>query len=295
MTLPEDVLADWASAPGDAKAQEAYRQIKVALQQSDLLKQREIDVYLQGSYRNRTHIRANSDVDVVAELQTPYSYDIDALSETQKAIFKAAYLDDPYGFVEFKRDVRQSLVDYFGQENVTDGNKCIKIRGNARRSNADALPCLEHRKVVGFSGQDWNYLQGIKFFTRDENRLVINWPKIHFRNGAKKNSKTNDRFKHLVRICKHMRDVLAEWDFPPSLAPSYFIECLLYNVPNNSFTTSYAVSLSTVLAYLEAVDLSTFVCVNEQDPLFGTDNGWNVDDARTFIEYLVGLNEVEVV
>ena len=58
----EELLSSWASPPGDAKAQEAYRQIQVALNNNAIIKTKTVDINLQGSYRNRTHIRADSDV-----------------------------------------------------------------------------------------------------------------------------------------------------------------------------------------------------------------------------------------
>src|SRR5690349_19020615 len=91
MALEEELLSSWAAAPGDAKAQEAYRQVQVALNRSSALNSKQVDIYLQGSYRNRTHIRADSDVDVVAELQSTFFYDIDSLPFQEKSLFHSEY------------------------------------------------------------------------------------------------------------------------------------------------------------------------------------------------------------
>jgi hypothetical protein len=138
MALTEDVLSSWAAPPGDAKAQEAYRQIQVALNNNTNIKTKTVDIYLQGSYRNRTHIRVDSDVDVVAELQSTFYFDIDSLPQQEKSLFHATYpSSSTYIFDNFKQDVGQALVDYFGAGNITEGNKCFKIKGNTQRSNAD--------------------------------------------------------------------------------------------------------------------------------------------------------------
>lgn len=48
------------------------------------------------------------------------------------------------------------------------------------------------------------------------------------------------------------------------LAPSYFIEGMLYNVPAAQFGGSEQTNFIDVLNWLRAADRSNFVCANEQ-------------------------------
>jgi hypothetical protein len=291
MALSEILLSGWASAPGDAQAQEAYGQVTSALEGNLALRSRTIDKYLQGSYRNRTHIRADSDVDVVAELQSTFSYNIDSLTASEKAYFDKSFPDSQYRFHDFKRDVLFALVEHFGESSVTEGNKCFKVAGNQKRSDADVLACLEHRKYTQFTAQKRAYIPGIKFYTKDESR-IINWPKEHYKKGAAKNQATDSTFKGLVRIFKHIRKLLVEvGGFDETRAPSYFIECLLYNVPNQYFGAAYSTCLNGALSFLQRASLSSFMCVNEIDTLFGEDNVWNVADAKAFIDSVITVNQ----
>jgi hypothetical protein len=74
------------------------------------------------------------------------------------------------------------------------------------------------------------------------------------------------------------------------LAPSYFVECLLYNVPDDRFVNSYNQTFSNILWYLYESDISTFVCQNEQTKLFGdTPEQWNTNDGKRFIQALITL------
>lgn len=297
MTISESQLETWAAPPGDAKAVEAHRQIREALENDPVLSKKTVDIYLQGSYRNRTHIRADSDVDVVAELSSTFSYDVDQLVPAQKALFETVYPGAAtYRFDDFKADVARALKHRFGEANVDDtGNKCLKVAGSSSRSPADVLACLEHRKYTSFTGYteaEQPYIPGIRFYTRRERMRIINWPKVHYSFGAEKNDETDEKFKHLVRIFKHLRRLLVESDIiPETRAPSYFLECLLYNVPNSYFDTTYSGSLRGALGYLQTANLSTFSCVNRLDALFGGPSGWSVEDARLFIQLVEAVNQ----
>lgn len=63
----EDKFTSWASPPGQTeqtKCDNAVSVIHNAIDASSALSSRAITVFAQGSYRNRTNVRADSDVDV---------------------------------------------------------------------------------------------------------------------------------------------------------------------------------------------------------------------------------------
>lgn len=287
MVISEQLLEMWASAPDDKPAQEAYRQIQEAVSKSPELQSKTIEVYLQGSYRNRTHIKENSDVDVVVELQSTFSPDTKALPPEDKRLFDSTHSDATYHFSDLRRDVELSLIRYFGEKNVDFGNKAITVTGNQGRSTADVIPCLEHRKYTSYRYDKKSYIPGIKFYTRRENIEIINWPKVHYKNGAAKNDRTKTMYKALVRICKNYRDFLvAEGHLVVGTSPSYFLECLVYNVPDNQFDSTYTVSLKGMTSFLKQANLNGFCCVNEQDYLFEPSKGWDINKARDFINWM---------
>ncbi len=291
--ISESLLSSWAAPPGDAQAQEAYKQVRTALGRSTDLTNKTVDIYLQGSYRNRTHIRADSDVDVVTELQSTFYYDISSLSTNEKSLFEKRFPGSAtYGYDELRQDTLNALVSYFGAGDVTEGNKCFKIKGNSSRSDADVLVCLEHRKYTSFTGRNGNKVSGIKFRTR-KGIWVINWPKVHYSNGAGKNDVTDGKFKETVRIFKNIRNFLIDQNLVgENNAPSYFLECLLYNVPNSYFGTTYTVCLEGALRYLKSTTLDNFVCVNEQVYLFKGSNGWNKQDAQNLLTHVEAVHQV---
>ena len=290
--LSESALSTFAAAPGDAKAQEAYRQVKFALEKYSNLSFRNVDIYLQGSYRNRTHIKEDSDVDVVAELQSSFYYNVDKLTQSEKSLFQEEFpTQAEYGFDSFKNDVRSALVSYFGDEKIREGNKCLKVTGNSQRSDADVLACLEHRKYINYTWDQKRYIPGIEFRTRDGKR-ILNWPKVHFKYGASKNKKTDNKFKGLVRIFKQLRNILVDANIiNENLAPSYFVECLLYNVTDNYYGDTYYECLTGAISFFQRSSFAGFLCVSEQDLLFNPNNGWNTSDAETLINSISAVNQ----
>ena len=66
------------------------------------------------------------------------------------------------------------------------------------------------------------------------------YPKQHSANCTAKHQGSGLWFKPMVRILKNMRTRLVQTGaIEASTAPSYFIEGLLYNVPNDNFDKTY--------------------------------------------------------
>ena len=54
-----------------------------------------------------------------------------------------------YSYADFKNDVEAALKSYFGAGSVTRGNKAFDVHANTYRVDADVVPCLEHRRLMG--------------------------------------------------------------------------------------------------------------------------------------------------
>jgi len=291
MPLSEDLLQAWSAPPGDTKAQAAYTQVKSALDSSCSLRSRTLDTYLQGSYRNATHIKEESDVDVIAELTSTFFFDEHYLSTSEKARFHAVYPQSgTYTYSEFKRDVGSALRSHFGDLAVTEGTKCFHVAPAPSRVAADILACLEHRTYITFPtyrDEESSYLPGIKFYD-PKLGWVINWPKVHYVNGVTKNTSTSQRYKPLVRVSKNLRDLLFEAGaIAKGSAPSYYLESLIYNAPDRLFAPSLSATASSAFLYLDSIDISGLKCVNGLDPMFGGANTWSIDQASRYIDLAV--------
>jgi len=67
----------------------------------------------------------------------------------------------------------------------------------------------------------------------------------------------------MVRILKNMRSRLVnDGVTAEGSAPSYFLEGLLYNVPNDKFGTSYGDTFVAAMNWILEADRKKFVCAN---------------------------------
>ena len=73
-------------------------------------------------------------------------------------------------------------------------------------------------------------------------------------------------------------------------APSYFIECLLYNVPDDRFGPGLAPTYLGILAWLKTARLNDFQCQNGLVPLFGRQREqWTGAKAQAFVKAMQAL------
>ncbi len=268
------------------------------LKQKGLVEGRDFEIYLQGSYKNTTNIRGDSDVDVVVQLNQVFEPETSELSLSEQILFTQTFLPTLYNWWDWRSDVLGALEADYGWSNVDDtGNKSLKLKKGSGRLAADIVPCLQYRHYQHFRSIFEPFVEGIKFYTRQENRSVINYPKLHYENGVVKNSltHTNGWYKPVVRLFKNARTRLVEQGLiTKDVAPSYFLECLLYNVPNEKFGQSYQLSYLQIvlwlMEYIQDASSSLFLCQNEQMPLFGDiPEQWSTENAKELITALIYL------
>jgi predicted nucleotidyltransferase len=292
MGIPEDQLNRWSQQGAQTTAKATHESIRTALSaDSSSIKGKEYEIFLQGSYKNDTNIRGDSDVDVVVKLTSTFSSNKDELPAEEQQLHKEAYRDATYSWTDFRRDVLESLRKYYGSL-VTEGNKSIKIAARPGTLNADVVVSCQYRKYRRFrSSTDNSYADGIIFWTRPDNNCIISYPKPHYDNVVEKNRLTNMQFKPSVRMFKNARTHLVDKGvISDALAPSYFIECMIFNVPNSKFDTSFRNTYCNVAKWLNEVEIKELYCPNNEIKLFGTDSRqWSVDSAKSFISHLIRL------
>ncbi len=168
----------------------------------------------------------------------------------------------------------------------------MKIQASGNRRSADVLVALQYRRYHRFrSLDDQKYDSGICFWTTGGTR-VANYPQQHSDNCTTKHQATASWFKPLVRVFKNVRaKLVSDGVIDAEVAPSYYIEGLLYNVPNEKFGASYEASFLNALNWLLKADRSQFVCANEQYYLLRDDPNvtWTAANCKAFLDAAVGL------
>ncbi len=266
MPIPESQLDIWAHQGSVTQSSNTYNTVKSVLESSDApYAKREFTVFLQGSYGNNTNIYAESDVDIVIQLTSVFSFHLGALPIEQQSIFyQANSCWVAYNLADFKREVLLHLQRKYGDA-VQISDKAIKIKANGSRRNVDVIVCMSFRNYQRFASvSDQQYVEGICFFN-SSNIQIANYPKNHLANLTVKHQRTNGWYKPMVRIFKNIRTSLVQQGMiVASDAPSYFLEGMLYNVPDMSFGGSYTNTAINSINWLCQTDRSRLVCANEQ-------------------------------
>jgi len=279
MPIPESQLKRWSHQGATTTAKQTHESIRSALDRYEWPRGKP-DVYLQGSYKNNTNIRGDSDVDVVVQLNSIFRHNEPG---TQLGFPSASYT-----WQDFREDVKTALINYYGKSRVREGRKTLKVETSYLP--ADVVVCIQYRKYPPYPKSEDDYTEGMTFYVPSESRWVVNYPKLHYDNGAAKNQRTNGWYKPTIRMFKNARTYLIERGAPQDLAPSYFLECLLYNVPDDKFGGTFQDTFYNVINWLLQADLSAFRCQNEQDQLFGgSPEQWSEDKAKRFLKYMVCL------
>jgi hypothetical protein len=114
------------------------------------------------------------------------------------------------------------------------------------------------------------YLAGVAI--NENGNIIYNYPEQHYDNGVRKSQNTNFNYKKTVRMFKNARnEAIKKRLLAKDNTPSYFLECLLYNVPDNCFTGNEYDIFKTVTQWLidNTHKFNSFKCQNEIHDLFG--------------------------
>ena len=294
MPIPSNQLETWSHPGSIIQSAQTYAAVKRALEAASApYTDRTFTVFLQGSYGNDTNIYAESDVDVVIRYDGAFYYDVSQLPAGQAAIRDQAFGPGDYPYDDFKRHVQTALTTAFGAAAVTAGTKAIKISANSSRRSADVVVAFEHLRYHRFiSTADDNHVTGISFFDSAGMR-IDNFPDQHSENLTAKHQATTNRFKPTIRMFKNMRKKLVDDNvIEAGIAPSYYIEGLLYNVPNDKFVWDESGRIYNILKWLEdTTDRSKFLCANEQYYLFweNSPTSWPKANGEAFINAVTQL------
>lgn len=291
--IPETQLDTWASQGSIKQSADTYGIIKNALESTGRpYADKASKVFLQGSYGNDTNVFRDSDVDVVIRMDAAHYRDTTRMTPPEVAAYNQAYPGGGFTLPDFKKLVVQHLYDKF-PNCVMPGNKAVEVLGNqSGRRDADVLVCAQLRRYYGFTAiGNERYVEGICFFLPDGTR-VDNFPERHSANCSLKHQKSGANYKPMVRIFKNMRNKMIEDRLiQEGLAPSYFIEGMLYNVPNGHFTNNYGDTFVQCFSWLQNTDRSTLLCAHGLDPLLakGSRTAWDPDHCTKFLEALAGF------
>ena len=289
MPIPESQLDTWSHQGSVTQSSSTYNAIKNVLESSSTpYADKNFRVFLQGSYGNDTNIYSESDVDVVICLDDCFHTDLASLTAYEKESYRSAFRDATYNHVHFKHDVLSVLTNHYGSA-VTAGDKAIAIDASGSRRKADVIVCIQFRRYFKFrSSIDSAYAEGICFWN-SKGEMIVNYPKQH----TAKHQATSSWMKPMVRVLKNIRSrMVIDGLIKSGIAPSYYIEGLVYNVPNGKLNSSYQDCVANTLNwYQQEAVKPDLVCANEQYYLLrdGHRTCWAQGNCDLFVQAAVTL------
>ena len=282
----EDKFRAWSQSPTQSeteRAENAETMVRKAIKASAKLDTRDIKVFRQGSYRNRTNIRRESDVDIGVLCFDTFFYENPPTTTAQSLGIGPS----TYQYSQFKNDVGDALKSYFGTNAVKRGNKAFDIKETSHHVEADVAAFFEHRRYAS----DGTYLSGVELVPDGGNASrIINWPEQHYENGNAKNNRTSRAYRALVRILKSLRCDMEDNNIA-SAKPitSFLCECLVWNVPDPDFAhPDFSGDLRAALISLYQNTQTDQPCsewgeVSELKYLFRPQQKWTRQEANDFV------------
>lgn len=285
MAISEQQLERWSHQGSIQQSAATYKAIKAVLHDPNApYNAKSYDSFLQGSYGNNTNIYADSDVDIAMMLTSTFYSDLSRLSEADERRYNENRIEATYSYNEFKIDVLVWLKKNFG-DGVRMGKKAIFIPASGNRRDADVLVCAKHMAYHTYESFDkassWD---GIVFWTSD-GTMIINYPKQHLENCTQKNKQTASCFKPNIRVLKNMRNAMIKNGFlNDGVAPSYFLEGMLWNVPGQNYVGGYQQTFENYMEWLRVCNLPDLMCANNIHYLLldGHPVCWSPKDYKTF-------------
>lgn len=237
------------------------------------------EIFLQGSYANNTNVKQNSDVDICVMYKNVFHYSMpDGYS------LDGSYTDSSLDYFDLRNTIKKALIKKFGSDRVIDKNKAIRILSNSYTTDADVVVAFQYRKY----SDSTKFQEGIYYKALD-NSIVINYPKIHIKNGNEKNVTTNYMYKKMVRIFKKiMYDMQDDNIYASKDVKGFVLECMVYNFPNDEMfkhiETKYTDNLQKMMNTFINESMNLWKEVNEIKWLFGIEKGKNESDYKDYIK-----------
>lgn len=286
MAALEDKLKGWTGPSSDTeqeKQERTVRMIREAVENHAVFKGCSLKVYAKGSYANNTNVRSDSDVDIAVQCTNLFYWE----EETSGAKVPSESYKGPWTPSALRSELKAALEAKFSGQVDSSGSTAFRINSSSARVEADVVPCFDFRYYFS-SG---TYLEGSKVFKTDGSSL-INYPEQQRTNGIAKNTRTNLRYKQAVRIMKRLENAMVDDDAHREV-PSFFIECLVYNVPDSilmrsTWTDTVKGIISHVFHELDGPEpdqeSARWPEVNQCKFLFAPGQKWSREDARAFVK-----------
>lgn len=284
----ETLLSTWikpSSADEQTQQDRAERMVITAIKAHRNLKTAGLKVYAKGSYPNNTNVRRDSDVDIAVQCTACQYYYYLPGKEPQEPT--SSVYEGEWTPTYLRSELQKALVEAFGSAAVSAGKIALTVSAvPGSRPSADVVPSFNY--VLYDDAYRISRREGACVFPKGKTQKIVNWPAQQLSNGRLKNTSTGGRYKRFVRALKNAENELVRLGRIEEL-PSYFMECLVWNVANltlqrgTSLSDGFRATLYELWDCLNNGATSEWTEPNRNKYLFRSSQSWSAADAKAIV------------
>ena len=250
---------------------------------------KDVSIYLQGCYACKTNTKFQSKIEVIVELNKTTEFDYDTMSYDDLKFRDDFFVDFVHYFNvnRFKQVLANELKKILAVKPIIGATTILIPAFGSLNHAVDIFPCFKYK----FFNQNGGSIRCKLVYDQKLDEHFLMFTNLHTVNGNMKDDMTKGNFKRMVRLLKNLVAISEREDKNIHFVRGYYIECLLFNVPNEMY---YAVDgkLSSIflkiINWLNFANLYDFVCQNQILSLWGNADGfWNQHLARQFINDVI--------
>lgn len=238
----------------------------------------------QGSTTNSTHIKARSDIDLLAILDRWFWLERPQVAEDP-------YAGDPVDDVtELREDCAVALSEAFPAVELEDGKStALTLTGGSLRRQVDVVPASwwHTNKYAETGDPDF---RGVKVFDRKRGEFVANTPFLHNRRIKEKDGRTRGGMRKAARL---MKTLMYDSEGAVTMS-SYNVVSLAYNIDDFLLMLSAPRDLQIVEVCYEYCtglchslgERSSILVPDESRTVFGGSAGATLDQLRALTQEL---------
>ena len=253
----------------------------------------DVSIYLQGCYACKTNTRFQSKMEVIAELTKTREYSYEEMTRADMKMRDNFFIDfDHYFDVKRFKDALANEISKLLHVDLTIGTTTILVPSfGTLQHTIDIFPCFKYKYFRPEGGS----IRAKLVYDENIEEHFLMFTNLHTVNGNLKDTMTQGNFKRIVRLVKNLVAISAREDGIIHPIRGYYIECLLYNVPNEMYFTRDGKLSSVflkVINWLNFASMDDFVCQNQIWSLWGNADGfWYQGAARQFINDVIEFYE----
>lgn len=253
----------------------------------------DVSIYLQGCYACKTNTKFQSKIEIIVEVNKTREFDYNTMVPSSMQMRDDFFIDFEHYFnvKRFKQVLADEIKKILGIRIIIGATTILIPSFGSVQHSIDVFPCFKYKY---FTPEGGSIRSKLVYDEKLEEHFLM-FTNLHTVNGNLKDTMTQGNFKRMVRFMKNLVAISVREDKNIHFVRGYYVECLLYNVPNEMYLVTDGKLSSVflkVINWLNFANLNDFICQNQMWSLWGNADGfWDQHSARQFINDVIEFYE----